>query len=104
MTKETENNKSQNIKKIATLSKIYIAPEEEKSFEKSFKDILNLFEQLQSCNVNDITVNYTSSEDDREPRKDIEQTSNNNRYQVIKKSSPFFNDKTGYFEVPPVIE
>ena len=104
MTKEIESNESQNIKKIAMLAKIHIAPEEEKAFEKSFNDILHLFEQLQSCNVKDININYTASDEDRKPREDTEKVSDKERYQVIKKSSPFFNEKTGYFEVPPVIE
>mgnify|MGYP004008580619 CR=1 FL=1 len=92
------------IKKIAQLSRLNLNQDELEMLKTDFGNTLKLFETLEKKDVDSVEVSYESSKISQPRRNDEVLHDNKTQKQQNADTSPYFNKKTGYFDVPPVIE
>ena len=92
------------IKRIAKLSMINIPEDDISALQNDFENILDLFETLRNENLDTISVQYTAEKTAQSPRSDVVLHETETQVDKLTMVSPYFNKKSHYFDVPPVIE
>ena len=89
------------VTRIATLAKLRLTNEESEIYQSYFTELLSLFHELDSLSLleNESTNSTLINADDC--REDVARTID---LSAIKGASPYFNEKTRYFDVPQFIE
>lgn len=92
------------IKRIAKLSMIEVPETDINALQNDFENILDLFETLRNENLDTISVQYTAEKTAQSPRPDVILHDTETQVDKLTMISPYFNKKSHYFDVPPVIE
>lgn len=94
----------QEIEKIVQLSKLSLDTDELAALKQDFQNTLLLFKDLESKNVDTVEVRYDAHKLSQPRRRDEVKHDAEQQIQDTAKTSPYFNQKSHYFDVPPVIE
>lgn len=89
---------------IAKLSMLEMNSSEKEEIKANLQQTLQLFSQLKDADVNTVVVSYEQCQTAQGPRDDIVVHDNKKQLEKTASTSPHFNKKTCYFDVPPVIE
>ena len=94
----------QEIEKIVQLSKLSLDQDELASLKEDFQNTLLLFKDLERKNVDTVEVRYDAHKLSQPRRRDVVEHDAKQQIQDTANTSPYFSDKSHYFDVPPVIE
>jgi aspartyl/glutamyl-tRNA(Asn/Gln) amidotransferase C subunit len=92
------------IKKIVQLSKLNLGEDELAALKQDFQNTLRLFQDLERKNVDTVEVRYDAHKLSQPRRRDVVEHDAEQQLQDTANTSPYFNRKSHYFDVPPVIE
>ena len=94
----------QEIEKIVQLSKLHLTQEELSNLKNDFQNTLQLFKDLENKDVTTVEVRYDAHKLAQTRRRDVVDHDAAQQLIDTESTSPYFNKKSHYFDVPPVIE